>query len=220
MSWTALNNSLKTLTDGAEVTIQLNSISTVPANVIKTIAEKNLKATFAISDTKEWFIDGAEITDVSAITDQKLGLTIENKLSTDGIRGVEGLKFTTEKLAVPADLTLTFAKKYVGQFANVYKLVDGKLEFVTCQKIAEDGSVTFAEMNDGGTYAITICEYSDLSGDMNNDGKLTAADATAALKYVVNLISDGNILMADLDGNGKITARDALITLRKVVGLE
>lgn len=32
-----------------------------------------------------------------------------------------------------------------------------------------------------------VCAYSDLPGDMNNDGVLNALDASAVLKYIVGM---------------------------------
>ena len=61
-------------------------------------------------------------------------------------------------------------------------------------------------------------------GDVNNDGKVTAADARLALRKAVGLESyaEGSpeFLACDVDGNGKVTAADARKILRAAVGLE
>ena len=60
-----------------------------------------------------------------------------------------------------------------------------------------------------------------LLGDMNGDGKVTAADALLALRIAVGLVpsTPAEIAIGDLNGDGKITAADALLILRKAVGL-
>jgi|GEM_PF-2925887 len=59
-------------------------------------------------------------------------------------------------------------------------------------------------------------------GDVDGDGKVTAADAREALRASVNLekLTEAQKKAADMDGDGKITASDARDILRKSVGLE
>lgn len=61
-------------------------------------------------------------------------------------------------------------------------------------------------------------------GDVNGDGKVTAADARLALRRAVSLetYEPGSVkfLACDVDGNGKVTAADARKILRAAVGLE
>ncbi len=57
-------------------------------------------------------------------------------------------------------------------------------------------------------------------GDVDGDGKVTAADALEVLKSVVGKVTltDIQMTVADTDGNGKADAADALNILKKVVG--
>jgi len=59
-------------------------------------------------------------------------------------------------------------------------------------------------------------------GDIDFDGKVTAADARKALRAAVDLdnLNDAEKLAADMDGDGEITAADSREILRKSVGLE
>ena len=63
-----------------------------------------------------------------------------------------------------------------------------------------------------------------IRGDVNGDGRVTAADARLALRKAVGLeqYADGSaqFLACDADGNGKVTAADARKILRAAVGLE
>ena len=59
-------------------------------------------------------------------------------------------------------------------------------------------------------------------GDVNNDGKITAADARLALRISakIDTPTEYQAKAADWDGNGKITAMDARSILRKAAKLD
>ena len=59
-------------------------------------------------------------------------------------------------------------------------------------------------------------------GDIDMDGKVTAADARLALRAAVGLetLTDEQKRRADMDGDGKITAGDGRTILRKATGAE
>ena len=48
-----------------------------------------------------------------------------------------------------------------------------------------------------GDYIAMLCEFSDLQGDMSNDGILNAVDASAILKDIVGLERGANLLPCD-----------------------
>ena len=70
----------------------------------------------------------------------------------------------------------------------------------------------------------TLPAEDNLLGDVNGDGKVTAADARLALRRAVGLETyksgSREFLACDADSNGKITAADARKILRAAVGLE
>ena len=59
-------------------------------------------------------------------------------------------------------------------------------------------------------------------GDVNKDGKITAADARLALRVSAKLetLTDYILRVADMNKDGKITAADARTILRKSAKLE
>ena len=58
-------------------------------------------------------------------------------------------------------------------------------------------------------------------GDADGDGKITASDALAILKYVAKIGQDRFVNdAADCDKNGGITASDALAVLKHVAKIE
>ena len=200
--------------NGGSATISMSGETTVPAEVIKAIADRQLKVEFAYDSTKSWLIDGAKITTVSA-ADFSL---FPGSVDTSSLRGVSGGKYRISA-DIPAEIRFTFLKRYAGEFANVYKLVDGKLVFQTCIKLAEDGTAVVPGMSAPGEYAVMVCRYSDRQGDFDNNGNLDIYDAVALLRYSVGLESGENLQLIDLNGDGMVNCADASTVLRWLVGL-
>lgn len=200
--------------NGGSATISMSGETTVPAEVIKAIADRRLKVEFVYDSTKSWLIDGAKITTVSA-ADFSL---FPGSVDTSSLRGVSGGKYRISA-DIPAEIRFTFLKRYAGEFANVYKLVDGKLVFQTCIKLAEDGTAVVPGMSAPGEYAVMVCRYSDRQGDFDNNGVLDIYDAVALLRYSVGLESGENLQLIDLNGDGMVNCADASMVLRWVVGL-
>ena len=97
--------------------------------------------------------------------------------------------------------------------------MNGKLQFQKCAAVGEDGSVILYGADPAGEYVVMVCQFSDLPGDMNNDGMLNALDAAAVLKYVIGMETAGNIEVSDLNGDKTINALDASAILKMAVGL-
>lgn len=200
--------------NGGSATISMNGETTVPAEVIKAIADRRVKVEFVYDSTKSWLIDGAKITTVSA-ADLSL---FPGSVDTSSLRGVSGGKYRISA-DIPAEIRFTFLKRYAGEFANVYKLIDGKLVFQTCVKLAEDGTAVIPGMSAPGEYAVMVCRYSDRQGDFDNNGILDIYDAVALLRYSVGLDSGENLQLIDLNGDGLVNCADASTVLRWLVGL-
>lgn len=200
--------------NGGSATISMSGETTVPAEVIKAIADRRLKVEFVYDSTKSWLVDGSKITTVAA-ADLSL---LPGSVDTSSLRGVSGGKYRISA-DIPADLKFAFQKQYAGEFANVYKLVDGKLVFRTCVKLADDGTAVIPGMNAPGEYAVMVCRYSDRQGDFDNNGILDIYDAVALLRYSVGLDSGENLQLIDLNGDGLVNCADASTVLRWLVGL-
>ena len=215
-SWSDIAADLEKLANGSEVTIQLNGNTAVPVEVIKVIDNKDLKVHFIVDSSRGWFVNGAEIT-APAVADFTFIRTASQK--HDGLRGIEGMQFRINNTGVPTGLEIAFKSEHAGKFANLYNSVDGKLVFVACAKLGADGKLFLPGVTEKGDYIAMLCEFSDLPGDMSNDGILNAVDASAILKDIVGLESGANPLMADFNGDGNVNAVDASSILKKIVGL-
>ena len=216
-SWSDVAADLGKLTNGSETTITLNGNTTVPVDVIKAIDDRQLKVTFVVDSAKSWKTDGAEIT-TPAYAD--LSILTTSKLKTDTLRGISGLQFTMNNTNIPTDLMIAFKKEHEGKFANLYKVVDGKLVFVTCAMLGEDGKVILPDVTEKGDYVVMLCEFSDRLGDMDNDGILNAKDSLAVIKNFLEIEKGANPLVADMNSDGYVNSKDALIILKKFLGIE
>ena len=215
-SWSDIAADIAKLANGSEVTIQLNGNTTVPVEVIKVISDKKLKVHFTADSSRGWFVDGAEIT-APAAADFSFIRTANQK--HDSLRGIEGTQFKINNTGVPAGLEIAFKSEHAGKFANLYKSVDGKPVFVTCAKLGADGKVLLPNVTEKGDYIAMLCEFSDLPGDADNDGILSALDSSAILKQIVGKAKSANSVMCDFDGNGNVNAMDASAILKRIACL-
>lgn len=213
-SWADIAAKISGLADKGGITINLNGNYAVPAEVMKAVADRKARVTFVIDSVKSWVIDGSQLTKTAAVD---LTVIPARKLSTSVLPGVDGIQFTVSSAEIPAGIAVSFKAEHAGKFANLYKSIDGKLVFAGCAKLGSDGKVTVPGVSGKGDYAVMLDQFSDLAGDMNNDGVLNALDASAILKYSVGAENGANIQAADINGDGTVNALDAAEILKRVV---
>lgn len=214
-SWADIAGSIAKLAEGGTVTISLNGNYTVPAEVMKAVADKKIKAVFVVDSLKSWVINGSQIKNAAAVD---LTLIPTQKLKTGALAGTEGVQFTVSSADIPAGIAVCFKADFAGRFANLYKSADGKLVFMGCAKLDSTGKATVPGVDGKGDYAVMLSELSALPGDMNNDGILNALDASEILKYSVGISAGANLAAADINGDGTVNASDAAAVLRMAVG--
>ncbi len=93
------------------------------------------------------------------------------------------------------------------------------LSFLDCVKVNESGCADIPGAYTVGKYVVTVCEYSVLPGDVNNDGVLNALEAAALLKHIAGISGEADMLFADFNGDGSVNAMDASAILKKNIGL-
>ena len=209
-SWSEIASEIAKMPLESVITIDLNGSTTVPADVIRAIRDRNITAAFNVDAAKSWTVNGAEITTVGAA---ELGI-YTGASSVQGARGSATLRFSVKNTGINALLNVKLNAKNAGMFANLYSIANGKAEFAGTAKIGKDGSVTLSGANVKGEYVIMVGEYSDLLGDADNDGALNALDASAILRHIVGIEDAENPLMADFNGDGIINALDASAILK------
>ena len=159
MGWADAAKEINGLTNGGEITIELNGSYDVPADVIKAIADRKIKATFVIDGYRSWLIDGAHIT---APVAANLRVITLGKLDTAGLRGTAGYKFSLSGTNNTATLVIAFNSEHAGKFANLYKAVDGRIAFTGVVKVGAYGSASLPNVCDKCDYVIMLGDYSDL----------------------------------------------------------
>ena len=215
MSWDDIYNYLDALPDNSSVKVSLNGNTTVPAKIAEVIRDKKHTVEFVYDSVKSWLVRGANVGTASAAE----FAILPGNANSSALRGVSGADLRIGGTNVPAELKLYFRDVFAGHFANVYKLNGGVLEFQRCVKVGKDGSAIIPGADAAGGYVVMVCVFSDLPGDMSNDGVLNAMDASAVLKDIVGLESGANPLMADFNGDGNVNAMDASAVLKRMVGL-
>ncbi|MGN0669258.1 MAG: chitobiase/beta-hexosaminidase C-terminal domain-containing protein, partial [Oscillospiraceae bacterium] len=218
-SWSDVANDIEKLSEGTIETISLNGNTTVPADVIKAIAEMDAEVTFKVDSVFSWTVDGADIDENDAKA-ADLSISKTTVTGTSELRGTVGTGFTIKGTNVKSQLNINFKATHSGEFANLFKKVDGKLVFVDNVKIDENGAAIGLEVSEKGEYVVMLGEFSDRAGDMDNDGIINPKDAYAVLKNFVGIEKGVNPLVSDMNGDGFINPKDAMLILRKFVGLE
>ena len=213
MSWNDIGNYLSKLPENSSAKISLNGRTTLPAAVISAIKDGKLTVEFVIDSAKSWVVCGDKIGTVSAA---ELA-AFPGNADSSALRGVFGVDLKISGTKVPAEMKLTFRKEFAGQFANVYKLNSGVLEFQRCVKVGADGTAVIPGADAAGEYVVMVCEFSDLPGDADNDGVLSALDASAILKEIVDKAKSANAAVCDFNGDGEVNALDAAAALKAVV---
>ena len=213
MSWNDIGNYLSKLPENSSAKISLNGKTTLPAAVISAIKDGKLTVEFVIDSAKSWVVCGDKIGTVSAA---ELA-AFQGNADSSALRGVFGVDLRVGGTNVPAELKLYFREVFAGQFANVYKLNGGVLEFQRCVKVGADGTAVIPGADAAGEYVVMVCEFSDLPGDADNDGVLSALDVSAILKEIVGKAKSANAAVCDFNGDGEVNALDAAAALKAVV---
>ena len=78
------------------------------------------------------------------------------------------------------------------------------------------GSYAMQSTIEAGYWHRTLCGESEVRGDVNGDGEITAADAVITLEIVAGSRPFDSV--ADVDGDCAVTSLDALMILQAAVG--
>lgn len=144
-------------------------------------------------------------TDITAVTDCPLNVTVNNNVATitynapngSGVDMRNGVAVLTMKKSGASQSIISEPKAIASKDAN------GALSPITKPIVTDDPY---------GGYAL---------GDVNGDGKINTLDAMMTLRAAVGIESLDAIqtIRADIDANGKINTMDAMMILRRAVGL-
>ena len=213
-SWTEIAAELSKMANGSEVTIEICGNYTVPEEVIKAVADNDIKASFVVSGGLGWYISGADISTAAAAD---LNIMTAASPDSSSLRGSVGLKFSTNGTNAPTWLSVEFRKEYANKFANLYRMDGGKPQFADNIRLGENSSAALFRVAEKGEYIIMLSDYSDRKGDADNDGAVTIRDALTVLRASVGLEKAENPVMLDYNGDGVENVRDAYVLLMDIV---
>ena len=213
-SWNEISSDLSKMDENSRADVYMNGSTSIPSAVLKEIKDKKISVVFRFDSNKSWTVDGSMITSDYASADLYL---LPGTSTEKGARGSAAYRFSTGGNDVGAVLNIQFKNEYVGKFANLYFIKDGKAEFAGTSRVDENGYAAMPGASAKGEYVVMLCDYSDLPGDVNNDGVLNALDASAILKEIVEIALCENPEMGDFNISGAMTALDAAAILKHIV---
>lgn len=183
-------------------------------NPFSTPVPANRRIIIRMADVYSWIIDGSNLT---SIQNANIPLLTDITLDTSGLRGTCAVSFHSEDTNLPTSLAFKLNEKHAGKFANLYMEIDGVMCFYKTAKIAEDGTFILPKVTALGQYAVMISEFSDLPGDVDNNGIINVMDALAILKKALNICPVINNEVADFNNDGSVNIIDALEVLKKSI---
>lgn len=214
-SWDNVAADIKSAPAGKDIVINAKGSAKLPANVVTAIKSSGAKVELVVDSVKTWIIDGSALNTTAAID-----LTsAAGSADTSALRGAVGAKLKTSAANPGAALRLTLKYEYAGQFANLYRVENGKNVFVGCVKVDSFGAAVIPGITSAGEYVVMAGRYSDLGGDSNNDGMINAIDVSDILKHITGISASANIQMADFNGDGTVNALDASAILKAIVSM-
>ena len=216
-NWYQVAEIIEGLPVGGELEVALNGCVSIPDFVVKAIASRDAQISFRFNSFIYWLVDGAEIADAEEYEKADLNIIYPVRIMTYDVRGEAEFKFRIGETKLPANMRYDFEAENSGRFVNVYKMVDYQLIYVDTKKIGKDGCAEFS-LTEKGDYVYMLSDYSDILGDVNNDGIVNALDAGALLRHIVALEDAPNIEVGDFNTDGSINAIDAGAILKWIVG--
>lgn len=213
-SWNEISSDLSKMDENSRADVYMNGLTSIPSAVLKEIKDKKISVVFRFDSNKSWTVDGSMITSDYASADLYL---LPGTSTEKGARGSAGYRFSTGGNDVGAVLNIQFKNEYVGKFANLYFIKDGKAEFAGTSRVDENGYAAMPGASAKGEYVVMLCDYSDLLGDVTNDGVVNALDASAILNDIIGNTKCANALMGDFNIDGHISAKDASAILIHIV---
>lgn len=205
--------------EGAEITAE--GCKSIPAEIVEAAAQKRLILRVKLNDTYTWAIQTDKL---SRVGELNLALTpaVIPYVLRERIGGDTSASFTmgADNLGKGGSIEVSVGKYDDGvqRFANLFLYnTSGELEFVSCNGVDENGKSELA-ISKRGKYVVLTDTETKMLGDLNNDMRINAKDATEVLKIVAEITKEKN-MKGDVDGDGIITAKDVTQILRYVVGL-
>lgn len=171
---------------GAE--IKAEGLKTVPAELVKAAAEKQLVLCMKLNDNYRWIIDTAKLTRKTQL-DLSITAAAVPFVLLDQVGGEKGLCFNVfeKNIAYGAELEVSAGSEIAGEtFANLFLYnTKGELEFVSCARV-DAGKKARLKVFGAGKYAVMTDSETKMYGDFNNDCYVDMLDARYLLEHILS----------------------------------
>lgn len=166
--WPVIGEEIDAADDGDTVVVDMNGSTTVPGNIIESVAGRDITIIFDMGDGITWSVNGKSVT-ADNIQDINLGVSRDTKnIPVDVINHVTGERYSMTitiehdgEFGFTAVLTVNMEKKNAGLYASLfyYNKAAEELEFVCADEIDAEGNaeLSFTHASD---YTIVIDEES------------------------------------------------------------
>ena len=165
--WDAILDQLEN-TENGEITIDMGDETKVPAEILESLAGKDVEISFDLGDI-QWSVSGADIPTDADFTDLDLGVDLDTSgIPVNVINTITGEIGTVQitlahngEFGFTMTLTAPLGKETAGYWANLYHYDERAeaLNFEAAAKIDQDGSVTIP-FSHASQYAIVIDTHS------------------------------------------------------------
>ena len=173
--WDAILDQLEN-TENGEITIDMGDETKVPAEILESLAGKDVEISFDLGDI-QWSVSGADIPTDADFTDLDLGVDLDTSgIPVNVINTITGEIGTVQitlahngEFGFTMTLTAPLGKETAGYWANLYHYDERAeaLNFEAAAKIDQDGSVTIP-FSHASQYAIVIDTHSHAAVDVSD----------------------------------------------------
>lgn len=187
--WPVITGRTETAKDGDKIVVDMNGSTTVPGDVIESVAGRDVTIVFDMGDGILWTVNGKSVT-ADNISDIRFGVLRNTKnIPVEVINNVTGERYSITitiehdgEFGFTAVLTVNMEKKNAGLYANLfyYNKAAEELEFMCADEIDADGNteLSFTHASD---YTIVIDkEPMDGSGADGEEAAETGTDTAGA----------------------------------------
>ena len=209
--------------EGSEITVGMESVNTIPQEVLETLKGKNVNLLLEFPDGAVWSINGLNVEETVNDVDLSYTRTEKNAglIPSDVLDAVSGecegeqITFSQEsEFGFSSSITLPVNDLLEGKKAVLLQYKNENLYLVDSDMV-EESKVSF-DLNGGGNYAVIYA----VNGDVNGDESVNITDLMQVLQHVsgrteMNVLQQG---IADLVSDNSVNVSDLMRLLHYVSG--
>ncbi|MBA4689003.1 MAG: leucine-rich repeat protein [Candidatus Galacturonibacter soehngenii] len=201
-------SSSKAMQELVMMTVEMNGVSKVPANVLEALRGQNINLILDMGDGIIWTIHGMDVSD-GQLFDIDLGVTRNTSVIPEDV--VNSIRGENNGISIElahdgafgfgATLTIAFDEKEAGKFANLfyYNEETGKLEYMESTQVGEGGKATLTFVH-ASAYTVV------LSHEVINESALASITDTSSNQTNENTMVEPTQEQATKETKGSMMA--------------